>query len=945
MRDRWILFACLLLLITTTTFAITDTNLVAYYKFDETSGTSIIDSKGSYNFTLSGGSVNNTGKINKAISINETINNLGIGYLGDNASVSFWNKYISGSSGELGALLEMPVTSNRYHQLLIDSNSTHYLFNSFSQCGGTNYNLNVVADRSNWNLITITMDSSKYYVYLNGVYKGSFTRGSAGSCNAMNMRIGRYNNNYYDEFGVWDRNLSQSEISALYNSGAGLTYPFIGISVDFNYVVRKDLNKILLTDTSNVSGVIETAWTWTNNGVTISTAQDYNLSATELTDYNICLHVDTNQSDINGDKCYAFNTGDWTAPITTFSSSQYPNETKQKLTFVCTDNNSGCKYLNYNIDSNVWIQVANTGTKDINYSGTGSHSIQYFSTDNSDNNEATKTSTFTTYGIGQFQFFDENTDLPLNGVIVNDGTNTWTLTDNTLTINYAQIEPQQKIYTFTKEGYGTRHYTTELNQYTSFNKQILLLPETLAQNTPLTVFSPTLTLLPNTYIEFYKPDKNNKTIERIKTNQQGQATINISRTDTNYWAIIDQGTYTYKPTLLTVNPPKNELTGQDINTIANPFNVVITGPNHAMYSNRTSAVSAYLLTNTSDPYIVQISDSNNLFFPRNFQLIFQGNPLSYTLNPYLLSYVDGISVKVATYQQDSMIVTVYPNVRVDIYKSTGYGNILLETKITDAKGEALSILNPGDTYTFNIYTLDSENNTTAIKFNGSTDVPIKITGSTVALIITKTSVTQVDSNLYSYHLIFDKSVLEKQALGIENIKFNILNPGNNIYDLTYYLDYNGTQISNKINIDLIHDVNRVFDLNFAWVDVPQDAKFLDLKIFLFDLTTQKVLNYSQTFTLAPKGTVDLVDLFKNGVRNELFGCTTGQSCYPSAIAWSLFSIIIMVILFIQQGYGLIVNPFSFVILMALGTFLNWVPIEITMVITLIAIGLKLMERN
>lgn len=129
------------------------------------------------------------------------------------------------------------------------------------------------------------------------------------------------------------------------------TVPPTSISVDFNYSVRKDLNQILLTDTSVATGVTKTAWTWVSNGSTVSTDQNYNLTATQLTDYNICLHVDTNQSDVNGTTCKQFNTGDWQAPTTTFSSFQVPNTTDQNITLTCNDTNGYGNILGQNTSS------------------------------------------------------------------------------------------------------------------------------------------------------------------------------------------------------------------------------------------------------------------------------------------------------------------------------------------------------------------------------------------------------------------------------------------------------------------------------------------------------------------------------------------------------------------------------------------------------------------
>ena len=46
---------------------------------------------------------------------------------------------------------------------------------------------------------------------------------------------------------------------------------------------------------------------------------------------------------------------DTNAPVTTFTSFQVPSTTDQNITLTCTDNNTGCKTINYNIDNNIWV--------------------------------------------------------------------------------------------------------------------------------------------------------------------------------------------------------------------------------------------------------------------------------------------------------------------------------------------------------------------------------------------------------------------------------------------------------------------------------------------------------------------------------------------------------------------------------------------------------------
>ena len=169
----------------------------------------------------------------------------------------------------------------------------------------------------------------------------------------------------------------------------------VGITTDFDYIVNKTTTNIDFNDTSIAILTTIDGWSWKINDSIVSTDQNFSYNTTQLQDINACLTIDNNDDTFTDTKCVLFNTGDWEAPTTTFSSHQVTGTTDQNITLTCTDNNSDCKYINYNIDSNGWIQKTYTDANRIfTYPGGGVHSIQYYSTDNANNNETTKTSQF-----------------------------------------------------------------------------------------------------------------------------------------------------------------------------------------------------------------------------------------------------------------------------------------------------------------------------------------------------------------------------------------------------------------------------------------------------------------------------------------------------------------------------------------------------------------------
>jgi hypothetical protein len=81
-----------------------------------------------------------------------------------------------------------------------------------------------------WNHICFTISQSFNAIYLNGVA----TTGSLPTMDLINniiqigfqSRDGLYFDGEIDEVGIWDQLLSQSDVTALYNSGSAKPYPF-----------------------------------------------------------------------------------------------------------------------------------------------------------------------------------------------------------------------------------------------------------------------------------------------------------------------------------------------------------------------------------------------------------------------------------------------------------------------------------------------------------------------------------------------------------------------------------------------------------------------------------------------------------------------------------------------------------------------------------------------
>lgn len=87
-----------------------------------------------------------------------------------------------------------------------------------------------VINTSNWNMITNVLNSTAMTIYLNGTYRlslpvtGCNFNGSKQAIIGAETETTRNYNALFDEFSIFNRALTASEISQLYNNGVGITY-------------------------------------------------------------------------------------------------------------------------------------------------------------------------------------------------------------------------------------------------------------------------------------------------------------------------------------------------------------------------------------------------------------------------------------------------------------------------------------------------------------------------------------------------------------------------------------------------------------------------------------------------------------------------------------------------------------------------------------------------
>jgi hypothetical protein len=216
------------------------TNLVAYWKFDENSGTIANDSSGTNNGTLSGSTGVPSwvsGKINSGLSFNNTnkqyvsIPNSSPLNPTNGISVQAWINSTSYPGND--RILQKGNSDNQYRLLNEGGLKWEVIVGGVAQTL-----LGTIPTNGVFHYVLGTYDGSSgaMVLYVDGAVLVSGTK-TAGTLSTTTdpLTIGTKNNSgatgdYFsgiiDEPAIWSRTLTSSENTQLYNSGLGLQYPF-----------------------------------------------------------------------------------------------------------------------------------------------------------------------------------------------------------------------------------------------------------------------------------------------------------------------------------------------------------------------------------------------------------------------------------------------------------------------------------------------------------------------------------------------------------------------------------------------------------------------------------------------------------------------------------------------------------------------------------------------
>lgn len=216
------------------------TGLLSYFKLDGNNTDSLSNltmSEANITYSTGNGKINQGAGFNGSSSYIKSTGNLSIS-TSYTISINLWVKYTSSSTL---ILLETSPNYNTNKGIIIASISGQITAGMSNGAGA--YNLRAASGTQNtgsWIMVTLVCnraDPNNYnqvLLYINGSFSGtlSYTSLQSGTFSDQPLNIGARNassdwyNGALDEIGVWSRILSQADINTLYNSGAGLQYPF-----------------------------------------------------------------------------------------------------------------------------------------------------------------------------------------------------------------------------------------------------------------------------------------------------------------------------------------------------------------------------------------------------------------------------------------------------------------------------------------------------------------------------------------------------------------------------------------------------------------------------------------------------------------------------------------------------------------------------------------------
>jgi hypothetical protein len=220
------------------------TNLVSYRKFDENSWTTAFDSVGSNDLSLINWPTWTTWKKENAIDFGGVDDRAWL----NNSIITWWNfsynLWVYSYSEPFGTIISdyyKPLNCNRWPVVAVLGGTYRLWLNNggTSWCSGSLIQLNswTQPNINSWDMLSLTYNSWNAKIYINWIEKASWNHTPFIWHSGQRFTIGARWNSWssvydwnfnwkIDEVWIWNKALTQAEVTELYNWWAGLQYPF-----------------------------------------------------------------------------------------------------------------------------------------------------------------------------------------------------------------------------------------------------------------------------------------------------------------------------------------------------------------------------------------------------------------------------------------------------------------------------------------------------------------------------------------------------------------------------------------------------------------------------------------------------------------------------------------------------------------------------------------------
>lgn len=211
------------------------TGIVSYWKLDESSGNAA-DSAGSNtatnnSVTYGAGKINNGAVFNASANFTDSATGFPTGTTSRTVNIWWKTNALPGGVNDYAMFYWGVNSSGQMNLCFLGWNETANMLGYHGN--GADYRVDVdgLVTTGVWYMATFVYDGTQAHIYHNGSQIGTggnvtWNTGSGNGEIGSGQGGGNKWNGMLDEIGIWSRVLSDTEITELYNAGAGLQYPF-----------------------------------------------------------------------------------------------------------------------------------------------------------------------------------------------------------------------------------------------------------------------------------------------------------------------------------------------------------------------------------------------------------------------------------------------------------------------------------------------------------------------------------------------------------------------------------------------------------------------------------------------------------------------------------------------------------------------------------------------